>query len=152
MLAKGLNAGPGAASGHIAFSARKAMEMNDEEKKLPEENRKGVILVRIETSPEDIKGMAASVGILTAFGGMTSHAALVARQMGKVCVAGCSALKIDYQVGEMRVADKILKEGDFISIDGTTGEVLEGAIETLPSEIIQVLVDHTLDASKSHMY
>ncbi|MDP8229071.1 MAG: putative PEP-binding protein, partial [Candidatus Electryoneaceae bacterium] len=114
--------------------------------------RKGVILVRIETSPEDIKGMAASVGILTAFGGMTSHVALVARQMGKVCVAGCSELKIDYQAGEMRVADKILKEGDFISIDGTTGEVLEGAIETLPSEIIQVLVDHTLDASKSHMY
>ncbi len=143
-LAKGLNAGPGAASGRIYFSARAVVEaaagIDD------------VILVRIETSPEDIKGMNASVGILTARGGMTSHAALVARQMGKVCVAGCKDLEINYETGEMKVAGKVFKEGDWISIDGSTGEVLDGKLKTLPSEIIQVLVDHSLDPSKSHLY
>ena len=105
-----------------------------------------VILVRIETSPEDIKGMAASEGILTERGGMTSHAALVARQMGKVCVVGCGALNIDYQKGEMRVHgnDTVLSEGDYISIDGSTGEVIAGKVATKNSEIIEVLVDKTL--------
>ena len=144
LLAKGLNAGPGAAAGKIAFNARKAVEYRAH----------GVdsLLVRIETSPEDIKGMDAAVGILTARGGMTSHAALVARQMGKVCVAGCGALDVDYQAGTLKVNGKTFHEGDFLSIDGSTGEVLEGRIKTLPSEIIQVLIDKTLDASKSEMY
>lgn len=144
LLAKGLNAGPGAAAGKIAFNAQKAVEMR----------KQGLdsLLVRIETSPEDIKGMNAAVGILTARGGMTSHAALVARQMGKVCVAGCGALDIDYQAGTLKVNGKVFHEGDFLSIDGSTGEVLEGRIKTLPSEIIQVLIDKTLDASKSEMF
>merc|ERR1711879_362031 len=91
-----------------------------------------VILVRIETSPEDIKGMNASEGILTQRGGMTSHAALVARQMGKVCVAGCDKLQINYKTGEMKVEGKdiVVKEGDYISIVGTTGEVINGEIKT----------------------
>ncbi len=144
LLAKGLNAGPGAASGRIYFSAQAATEAR----------RRGeeVILVRIETSPEDIKGMDASNGILTARGGMTSHAALVARQMGKVCVAGCGVLDIDYQTGEMKVKDKIFKEGDYISLDGSTGEVIEGSVKTLPSEILQVLIEHSLDPADSELY
>ena len=98
--------------------------------------------------------MNASEGILTARGGMTSHAALVARQMGKVCVAGCSALKIDYKKRIFMVEGKdvVVKEGDYISIDGTTGEVLLGKIETKPSEVIQVLISKTLDGKKSSVY
>ncbi|TCD48786.1 pyruvate, phosphate dikinase [Chlorobium sp. N1] len=137
LLAKGLNAGPGAATGKICFNATDAAELS----------RRGeaVILVRIETSPEDIKGMAVSEGILTERGGMTSHAALVARQMGKVCVAGCGALSIDYQKGEMRVegSEIVLREGDDISLDGTTGEVIAGSLPTRNSEIVEVLVDGT---------
>jgi pyruvate,orthophosphate dikinase len=138
LLATGLNAGPGAATGRIYFNAVDAYEAG----KRGEE----VILVRIETSPEDIKGMDASEGILTARGGMTSHAALVARQMGKVCVVGCGALKIDYKKGEMMVNgnDIVLKEGEYISIDGSTGEVIAGQVKTKNSEIIEVLVDKTL--------
>ncbi len=146
LLAKGLNAGPGAASGKIALSAQDADEMASRGEK--------VILVRIETSPEDIKGMNASEGILTARGGMTSHAALVARQMGKVCVAGCGALKINYKNRTVGVEgkDTLLKEGDYISIDGTTGEVISGKIETKPSEVIQVLINKTLDPKASPIY
>lgn len=144
LIAFGLNAGPGAASGKIRFSARAAVEAANKGDK--------VILVRIETSPEDIKGMNAAEGILTARGGMTSHAALVARQMGKVCVAGCKELEISYEKGEMVVDGHVYKEGDWISLDGTTGEVLAGKIKTIPSEIIRVLVDHALDAAKSPMY
>jgi pyruvate,orthophosphate dikinase len=144
LLAKGLNAGPGAATGKIAFSAREAVEMR--------KRGEDTILVRMETSPEDIKGMDASVGILTARGGMTSHAALVARQMGKVCVAGCGMLDIDYHAGEMRVGGKVFKEGDFLSLDGTTGEVIAGQIKTLPSEILQVLVEKTLAPEKAESY
>ena len=143
-LAKGLNAGPGAASGRIAFSAKEAVALS--------KNGDEVILVRIETSPEDIKGMAASAGILTARGGMTSHAALVARQLGKVCVAGCKELNINYDSCEMKVSGHEYKEGDWISIDGTSGEVLDGKIKTLPSEIVQVLVDKTLDPDASESY
>lgn len=146
VIAKGLNAGPGAATGRVALSAQDAEEMA----------AKGdpVILVRIETSPEDIKGMNASEGILTARGGMTSHAALVARQMGKVCVAGCSELNIDYKKGEIKVANKdvVVKEGDYISIDGTTGEVILGKINTKPSEVVQVLITKELDPKKSDVY
>ncbi|CAG0940799.1 pyruvate, orthophosphate dikinase [Candidatus Brocadiaceae bacterium] len=146
LLAKGLNAGPGAATGKIAMNAVDAVEMA----------KKGdpVILVRIETSPEDIKGMNASEGILTARGGMTSHAALVARQMGKVCVAGCGKLKIDYQAGTLKVEGKdiVLKEGDYISIDGSTGEVIAGRIETRPSEVIEVLLNKTLAPKDSAMF
>ena len=146
LIAKGLNAGPGAASGRVALSATDAEEMA--------KSGEPVILVRIETSPEDIKGMDASEGILTARGGMTSHAALVARQMGKVCVAGCGSLKINYKKGEVTVEGKdfVVKEGDYISIDGTTGEVIVGKIETKPSEVIQVLINKTLDAKKSSVF
>lgn len=104
-----------------------------------------VILTRIETSPEDIKGMDAAEGIVTGRGGATSHAALVARQMGKVCVAGCSALSIDYAKREMRVGERVVREGDYISIDGSTGEVIAGEVQTKPSEVLQVLLGRTLD-------
>lgn len=146
LLAKGLNAGPGAACGKVAFTASDAEEMAAKGDK--------VILVRIETSPEDIKGMNASEGILTAKGGMTSHAALVARQMGKVCVAGCGALEIDYKAGRMTVAGSSyeIKEGDYISIDGTTGEVIAGQITTKPSEVVQVLITKEMDAKDSDVY
>ncbi len=122
VVAKGLNASPGAAVGKIVFSADKAEEM-----KASGEN---VILVRIETSPEDIGGMDAAKGILTSRGGSTSHAAVVARQMGKPCVAGCSMASINYKKAQMTVGDIVLNEGDFISIDGTTGEVIKGAVPT----------------------
>lgn len=146
VLAKGLNAGPGAASGKVVFNAEDAQEWADKGEK--------VILVRIETSPEDIGGMNVSEGILTARGGMTSHAALVARQMGKVCVAGCGSLLIDYKTREMKVEGKtaIVKEGDFISIDGSTGEVLLGKIPTKPSEVVEVLIHKTLDPKDAPMY
>lgn len=147
VIAKGLNAGPGSASGKVALSAQDATEMAAKGDK--------VILVRIETSPEDIQGMNASEGILTARGGMTSHAALVARQMGKVCVAGCGSLKIDYASRSIRVEnrdDVLIKEGDYISIDGSTGEVIIGKVATKPSEVIQVLIEKTLPAEKSDVY
>lgn len=135
LLAKGLPAGPGAANGRVVF-------FSDE---VPEKARKWgrCILVRIETSPEDIKGMEAAEGILTARGGMTSHAALVARQRGKVCVAGCSDVSIDYKTKQMTVSGKVVKEGDVISIDGSTGEVFLGEIPTAPSEVMEVLVNKT---------
>jgi pyruvate,orthophosphate dikinase len=146
LLAKGLNAGPGAASGKVVFNAEDAETYAS--------NGDPVILVRIETSPEDIKGMSVSEGILTARGGMTSHAALVARQMGKVCVAGCSALQIDYKSRTMKVEgiDKVVNEGDYISLDGSTGEVLLGRIQTKPSEVVQVLINKTLKSAQSPTY
>jgi pyruvate,orthophosphate dikinase len=143
ILAKGLNAGPGAATGKVVFNAPDAEEWA----KKGEE----VILVRIETSPEDIRGMSAARGILTARGGMTSHAALVARQMGKVCVAGCGALEINYKKKEMRVKDKIIKEGDYISLDGTTGEVILEKMKTMPSEVLQV-INGKMRAEDSQIY
>lgn len=146
-LAKGLNAGPGAACGKIYFNAHDAEQAAGERKEK-------VILVRIETSPEDIRGMNAAEGILTARGGMTSHAALVARQMGKVCVAGCGQLEIDYEQRTMRVAGKtaVLNEGDWLSIDGTTGDVIEGKINTKDSEILQVLIEKSMDPGSSPGY
>ena len=144
VLARGLNAGPGAAAGKVVFNARDAETWADRGDQ--------VILVRIETSPEDIRGMNAASGILTARGGMTSHAALVARQMGKVCVAGCGELEIDYATRQMRVGDKVIAEGDFISIDGSTGEVIAGAIPTIPSEVLQVLLQHSLSSEDSEVF
>jgi pyruvate,orthophosphate dikinase len=146
LVARGLNAGPGAATGRVAFNAEDAIERAA--------RGEPVILVRIETSPEDIGGMNAAQGILTARGGMTSHAALVARQMGKVCVAGCEALVIDYRAREMRIADRpeVVREGDFISIDGSTGDVYLGQIATTPSEVVRVLVDRTLDPEQAPTY
>ena len=146
LLAKGLNAGPGAATGKVVFNAEDAEEWAKRGEK--------VILVRIETSPEDIGGMNASEGILTARGGMTSHAALVARQMGKVCVAGCGALHIDYKERKFMVegSAKTIKEGDYISIDGSTGEIIEGKIETRPSEVIEVLINKTLKPEDAPSY
>ncbi len=132
VLGKGLPAGPGAACGRIVFTAEEAEEWV-REKKEP------VLLTRIETSPEDIRGMAAAVGILTARGGMTSHAALVARQMGKVCVAGCDGLAIHYKSRKMTIAGKTYKQGDWLSIDGSTGEVIDGQLETRPSEVVRVI-------------
>jgi pyruvate, orthophosphate dikinase len=144
ILAKGLPAGPGAATGRIVFHAEDAEAWRKRGER--------VVLCRVETSPDDIRGMAAAEGILTARGGMTSHAALVARQMGKICVVGCEALQIDYAAREMRVGKARLKEGDWISIDGTTGEVIQGEARTIPSEALQVLVERTLDPKASRVY
>ncbi len=144
LLAKGLNAGPGAASGQVVFNAEDAEHWAAQDKK--------VILVRIETSPEDIRGMKAAEGILTARGGMTSHAALVARQMGKVCVAGCGALDISYKERIIEVGGKVVKEGDWISLDGTEGQVIEGKLETHPSEVEQVLIHDMMKPEESMVY
>ncbi len=134
LLAKGINAGPGAASGKICFHA------SDAEAEWLKDNKVKLILVRRETSPEDLRGMKIAQGILTAFGGASSHAALVSRQMGKACIVGCGSLNIDYAASTITVKDKVLKAGDTISIDGFTGEVFEGPVETRPSEILQVLI------------
>jgi len=144
LLGKGLPAGPGAATGRIVFHAEDAVEW----KKRGER----IVLCRIETSPDDIRGMDAAQGILTARGGMTSHAALVARQMGKICVAGCEVLHVDYAAHKLRVDQVELNEGDWISIDGSTGEVFRGEIQTLPSEVLQVLLTHTLDLKASRIF
>jgi len=127
VLTKGLPASPGAATGKVVFNADDAEAWAAKGDK--------VILVRIETSPEDIGGMNAAVGILTARGGMTSHAAVVARGMGKCCVAGVGEMKIDYTAKEFRVGSKGVKEGEFISLDGSLGEVYEGKLETREAEL-----------------
>jgi pyruvate,orthophosphate dikinase len=144
LIAHGLNAGPGAASGKVVFNAPDAEEWAARGEE--------VLLVRIETSPEDIRGMNAAQGILTARGGMTSHAALVARQMGKVCVAGCGALNIDYRKRQMKVGDHTIEEGGYLSIDGTTGEVILGKIPTRPSEVLQVLIEKTMKPEESEIF
>jgi len=144
VLAKGLAAGPGAAAGQVAFNAGDADAMKTAGKQ--------VLLVRVETSPDDIRGMTVSEGILTARGGMTSHAALVARQMGKVCVVGCEALDIDYKARTVTVGDKVVKEGDWLSIDGFTGEVIVGQLETRPSEVLQVLLEGSLRPEDSQTF
>ncbi len=127
VLTKGLPASPGAASGQIVFSA-------DEAEAWANLGRK-TILVRVETSPEDLKGMTLANGILTARGGMTSHAAVVARGMGKCCVSGAGDLVIDYKTRKMSIGDIKLKEGDWISLNGSTGEVYEGAVATKDAEL-----------------
>ncbi|HTX20236.1 MAG TPA: pyruvate, phosphate dikinase [Candidatus Aquilonibacter sp.] len=140
-VARGLPAGPGAASGKMYLNAERAVEAAHKGEK--------VLLVRNETSPEDLRGMIAAEGILTAKGGVSSHAALVARQMGKVCVCGASALNIDYSAKTMAVNGDLFKEGDFISISGTAGEVYPGELKTAASEIVQVLVEKSLEAKDS---
>jgi pyruvate,orthophosphate dikinase len=144
LIAKGLAAGPGAASGKVVFNAPDAEEWA--------QRGEQVLLVRIETSPEDIRGMDAAQGILTARGGMTSHAALVARQMGKTCVVGCEALEIDYRARTLTADGRIVHEGDWVSIDGFTGEVILGQLETRPSEVLQVLIEKSLPAEQSSAY
>jgi pyruvate,orthophosphate dikinase len=143
-IGSGLAAGPGAASGHVVFSAEEAVRRAEKGDK--------VVLARIETSPEDLRGMIAAEGILTARGGVSSHAALVARQMGKVCVCGASEIRIDYQKRTLSANGTTLNQGDYISIDGTAGEVFAGEVTTAPSEIVQVLVDRSLDRKKSETY
>ena len=143
-IGTGLAAGPGAACGHVVFSAEDAVARADRGEK--------VVLARIETSPEDLRGMIAAEGILTARGGVSSHAALVARQMGKVCVCGATGIQIDYHKGTLSANGTTLNRGDYISIDGTAGEVFAGEVATAPSEIIQVLVDGSLDPKKSVTY
>nr|MBA3543747.1 pyruvate, phosphate dikinase [Chthoniobacterales bacterium] len=143
-IASGLPAGPGAASGHIVFSAEEAVRRGERGEK--------VLLTRVETSPEDLRGMIAAEGILTSRGGVSSHAALVARQMGKVCVCGASEVQIDYQRRTLSASGVTLKEGDYLSIDGTAGEVFAGEVSTAPSEIVQVLVNRSLDGKKSAIY
>jgi pyruvate,orthophosphate dikinase len=143
-IAEGLPAGPGAASGKIYFNAERAVEASEKGHK--------VLLVRVETSPEDLRGMIAAEGILTARGGVSSHAALVARQMGKVCVCGAAALQIDYEDRTLTVGKKVYHEGDFLSIDGTAGTVYAGEVPTAPSEVIQGLLQNNKKAQKSGTY
>jgi pyruvate,orthophosphate dikinase len=126
-IAKGLPASPGAASGKIYFTAADAVEAS--------KNGEKAILVRLETSPEDIEGMAMAQGILTARGGMTSHAAVVARGMGKCCVAGCESIKVSEELKQFTANGKVYKEGDFISLNGSTGQVYEGVIPTKEPEM-----------------
>ncbi len=126
-MGKGLGASPGAACGKVVFSAEDAEAWNNKGEK--------VILVRLETSPEDITGMKAAQGILTVRGGMTSHAAVVARGMGKCCVSGCGDIKMDEENKKFELAGKTFAEGDFISIDGSTGNIYDGIIPTVDAEI-----------------
>jgi pyruvate,orthophosphate dikinase len=128
---KGLPASPGAASGQVVFSAEQAVAWTDQGKK--------VLLVRKETAPDDIHGMEVAQGVLTATGGMTSHAAVVGRQMGRPSVVGAGALHIDEKAKTFTVAGQTVKEGDYVSFDGLTGEVKIGKVPTSPSEILQVL-------------
>ncbi len=141
LLGKGLPAGPGAACGRIALTAPHAVAMA----------AKGdpVVLVREETSPEDIAGMHAADGILTTRGGATSHAAVVARGMGKTCIVGAGEITVDYARGEVRAKGLKVSEGDWISIDGTAGEVILGKIPTQPSEVLQVLIEGTMKPEDS---
>jgi pyruvate,orthophosphate dikinase len=143
-IAKGLPAGPGAACGKIYLNADRVVEAAGRGEK--------VLLVRNETSPEDLRGMIAAEGILTAKGGVSSHAALVARQMGKVCVCGAAALQIDYAAKTVTVDGSTYKEGDFFSINGTAGEVYAGQIKTAASEVVQVLVEKSLDPKESRTF
>src|SRR6266403_1698203 len=143
-IGTGLAAGPGAACGHVVFSAEEAVARAEKGEK--------VVLARIETSPEDLRGMIAAEGILTSRGGVSSHAALVARQMGKVCVCGATGIQIDYHKGTLSANGTTLNRGDYISIDGTAGEVFAGEVATAPSDIVQVLVDGSLDPKKSVTY
>jgi pyruvate,orthophosphate dikinase len=127
LLAKGLPASPGGATGQIVFSSEDAVQWAEQGKK--------VVLVRIETSPEDIAGMVKAQGVLTTRGGMTSHAAVVARGMGKCCVAGCGDIDVNYHSGEMRVKGYVLKQGDQITLDGSTGEVILGEVKTIEPKL-----------------
>ncbi len=146
LLAKGIAAGPGAATGKICFHASDAEALHKADPTVD------LILVRRETSPEDLRGMKVARGILTAFGGASSHAALVSRQMGKVCIVGCGALNIDYHKETLVVGGKTLKPGDWISIDGFSGEVYEGKVPTKASEVVEVLINRTKKPEESEVY
>ena len=137
VLTRGLPASPGAATGQIVFFADDAAKWAADGKKVVEWHAAGkrVVMVRIETSPEDLAGMAVAEGILTARGGMTSHAAVVARGMGKCCVSGAGAINVDYKTRTVEIEGITLKEGDFISLNGTTGEVYKGKVETKAAEV-----------------
>jgi pyruvate,orthophosphate dikinase len=144
-IASGLPAGPGAATGKVYFNADRAAAAAGKGEK--------VLLVRVETSPEDLRGMIAAEGILTARGGVSSHAALVARQMGKVCVCGAAELNIDYRAKTMSVNGAVFREGDdYLSIDGTSGTVYAGQLLSAPSEIIQGLLHGDGIAQKTETY
>ncbi len=144
LVGRGLPAGPGAAAGRIAFSAERAVEMAKDGP---------VILVRIETSPEDIAGMHSAAGILTTRGGLTSHAAVVARGMGRPCIVGAGSVKVDYGRGEFRSdGHEPLEEGDWLSIDGTTGEILSDKLATRPSEVLQVLLEKSMKPEDSEVF
>jgi pyruvate,orthophosphate dikinase len=143
-LATGLPAGPGAASGKIYLNADRAASAAD--------RGEHVLLVRTETSPEDLRGMIAAEGILTAKGGVSSHAALVARQMGKVCICGASAVEIDYEKKTVTISGQTFKEGEFLSIDGTSGIVYGGQLKTAPSEIITGIVSNDKAARKTEKF
>jgi pyruvate,orthophosphate dikinase len=143
-IATGLPAGPGAASGRIYLNAERAVTAA--------EKGEPVLLVRVETSPEDLRGMIAAEGILTARGGVSSHAALVARQMGKVCVCGAAAVEVDYQARMVTVEGQTFKEGDWMSIDGTAGKVYAGKVKTAPSEIVAGLINGDEAARKTEKF
>ncbi len=144
VIATGLPAGPGAASGQIYLNADRAVAAAA--------RKEQVLLVRIETSPEDLRGMIAAEGILTARGGVSSHAALVARQMGKVCVCGAAAVEVDYQARTVKAGGQTFKEGDWMSIDGTAGKVYAGKVKTAPSEIVAGLIHGSEDAKKTEKF
>ena len=143
-IAKGLPAGPGAATGKVYFNADRA----EAAKAKGEE----VLLVRLETSPEDLRGMIAANGILTARGGVSSHAALVARQMGKICICGAAGVQINYAKRTMKIGKLNFKEGDFLSIDGTSGEIYAGEVKTAQSEVVQGLLENKTAAKRSRTY
>ena len=143
-IATGLPAGPGAASGQIYLNADRAVAAAAKGEK--------VLLVRVETSPEDLRGMIAAEGILTARGGVSSHAALVARQMGKVCVCGAAAVNVDYQARLVAVDGRTFKEGEWMSIDGTAGKVYAGKVKTAPSEIVAGLINGDESAKKTEKF
>ena len=144
VIATGLPAGPGAATGKIYLNAERAV--------IAAERGERVLLVRVETSPEDLRGMIAAEGILTARGGVSSHAALVARQMGKVCICGAAALEVNYEAKTVKVGDKLYHEGDYLSIDGTSGQVYAGQVKTAPSEIVAGLLNGDKDAQKTEKF
>jgi pyruvate,orthophosphate dikinase len=144
LLGRGLPAGPGAACGRIALTAEHAVAMAAK--------GESAILVREETSPEDIAGMHAANGILTTRGGMTSHAAVVARGMGKTCIVGAGEISVDLVHGKIRAGNLEASEGDWLSIDGTAGEVLFGKLATQPSEVLQVVLDGTIRPEDSAVY
>jgi pyruvate,orthophosphate dikinase len=146
VLTSGLPAGPGAAVGKIVFDAKTAEETV---KKNPSEK---LILVRHETSPEDVGGMWAAQGVLTSTGGMTSHAAVVARGWGKCCICGAGELRIDYKKKTVSVGKKTLKEGDFISLNGSTGNIYEGQIPSQSSPVIAAVVENDKEAKKHPIY
>jgi len=144
LLGRGLAAGPGAASGIICFTAERAQQLAA--------SGKVVLLVRMETSPEDIGGMVVARGILTTRGGITSHAAVVARGMGKPCVVGAESIRVDVRRGRLEAAGRVLREGDSISIDGSSGEVFCGAMQPRPSQIQRALARRNASARKNEMF